>query len=52
VAAANPYNPCAAQPLYLGNDFELAQFCIVSGLALHLDNTFLENDDPQLSCLA
>jgi hypothetical protein len=42
----------AAQPLYLGNDFELASFCIVSGPALHLDNTFLENDYPQLSCLA
>jgi hypothetical protein len=34
--------------LYLGNDFELASFCIVSGPALHLDNTFLENDYPQL----
>ena len=38
--------------LYLGNDFELASFCIGSGPALHLDNTFLKNDDPQLSCLA
>jgi hypothetical protein len=52
VAAVNPYNPYAAQPLYLGNNFELASFCIVSGPELHLDNTFLENDYPQLSCLA
>jgi len=51
-AAVNAYNPYAAQPLYLANDFELASFCIVSGPALHLDNTFLENDYPQLSCLA
>jgi hypothetical protein len=26
LAAANPYNPCAAQPRYPGNDFELARF--------------------------
>jgi hypothetical protein len=31
LAAANPYNPYAAQRRYLGNDFELASFCIVSG---------------------
>jgi hypothetical protein len=38
---------------HLGNDFEPVSFCIVSGPpALHLDNTFLENDYPQLSCLA
>jgi hypothetical protein len=30
------------QPLYLGKDYEFATFCIVSGPALHLDNTFLE----------
>src|SRR5262244_1357712 len=34
------------------HDFELASLCTGSGRALHFDNTFLENDDPQLSCLA
>ena len=52
MAAVNPYNLYAARPLYLGNDFKLASFCIVSGPALHLDNTFLENNYPQLFCLA
>src|SRR5262249_58040286 len=39
------------RPPYPGNDFELARF-VSFGTALHLDNTFLENDYPQLSCLA
>jgi hypothetical protein len=35
------------------HDFELASFYIGSGPALHFDNTFLENDDPQafLPCM-
>jgi len=50
-AEVDPDNPEAAQPLYLGNPFEIASFCAFR-LALHLDNTFLENDYPPLSCLA
>jgi len=50
-AEDHPDNPEAAQPLYLGNPFEIASFCTFRP-ALHLHNTFLENDAPQLSCLA
>jgi hypothetical protein len=51
VAAVNPYNPYAAQPLYLGNDFSIVLHRFRTP-ALHLDNTLVGNDYPQLSCLA
>jgi hypothetical protein len=51
VSAVNPFNRSAAWPLYLGSDSNFHRF-VSFWIALHLDNTFSENDYRQLSCLA